>query len=81
MNDRWPTLSGCRMCGRVWRICREHDTPYSANKGCFPLCEDCWSELTPETRLPYYELLWYETGDGEPIEAWEAIQAAVLAGK
>ncbi len=27
----------------------------STESGCFPLCEGCWSKLTPETRLPYYE--------------------------
>jgi len=25
--------------------------------GCFALCEECWNELTPEERIPYYEQL------------------------
>jgi hypothetical protein len=27
-------------------------------EGCSPLCEDCWRELSPDERLPYYKALY-----------------------
>ena len=61
----------------------------------FPLCSDCWTELSPEDRLPYYRSLYerwlgddemYEAIRGQPApkrppEQWEQIRSAVLAGK
>ncbi len=34
-----------------------HSTRYSESAACFPLCEGCWSKLTPKERLPYYDML------------------------
>lgn len=28
-----------------------------AHAGAFPMCQECWSELTPEERVPFYEIL------------------------
>jgi hypothetical protein len=60
---------------------------YSDSKGCFPLCESCWSELTPETRLPYYKEL-YESwlSFGEELKKdceglYPLMEKAVLDGK
>lgn len=44
----------------------------------FPLCEGCWSKLTPKQRLPFYRELWdkYDrTG-----EDWARLEKNVLAG-
>lgn len=48
----------CRCCGRTWNVCECHPTQYDEGEACFPLCEECWSQLTPETRLPYYRTVW-----------------------
>lgn len=62
--------SKCRRCQRPWWRddvgvkgigvgVKSHSTPYSVEGGCFPLCQSCWSMLTPQERLPYYEDLWH----------------------
>lgn len=62
---------------------RHKDTMYCA--GIFALCLDCWKELTPEQRLPYYEeLFWrnatlYSTFTRQELELqWEEIQTHIL---
>jgi len=69
---------------------------YGEGIGCFPLCVDCWPELTPEERLPFYRQL-YEHWLGvngadtlpsekredyirELLTRWPLIEAAVLKG-
>lgn len=52
--------SHCSHCERPWNICKGHDTKWNERNSCFPLCEDCWSELTVEERLPHYVRLWSE---------------------
>jgi hypothetical protein len=53
-----PGYSGCKRCYRRWAITKGHHTMYSDSRGCFPLCKDCWGELTPETRLPFYRQMY-----------------------
>lgn len=89
-----PYTGSCGRCHTTWTFVCEHDTPYSDDSGCFPLCEKCWAELTPEQRLPYYRRLWESWPDTHrktapdgteipplPTEIWWQIQRAVLAGK
>lgn len=80
----------CGRCKRTWPICEEHCTGYrESGGGCFPLCEQCWQELTPEQRLPYYHDLWISwqscgcpDKNGVPWnEEWKQMKTAVLAGK
>ncbi len=79
----YPRYSTCGRCGRPWSICEDHTTIFekedgSPHRGCFPLCEDCWRELSPEERLPYYrELydLWIRQGSKAD---WSMIKKAVL---
>ena len=54
-----PGYSACLRCRLPWLFVRPHSTMYSEDRGCFPLCEWCWSSLgTPQGRAPYYaELL------------------------
>lgn len=75
----YPVYSACHRCNRPWKIVKSHTTDYTERTGCFALCSDCWGELTPEQRLPFYRELWeewevYSPGD----ENWELIKAAVL---
>lgn len=77
-----PGYSACGRCWRTWNICTEHSTQYTmqedgASWGCFPLCEECWQGLTPESRLPYYRQL-IEEWDDQGV--WPAVKAAVLEG-
>lgn len=78
-----PGYSTCHRCFRPWSICDGHVTNYSRHRGCFPLCTDCWGELTPSDRLQFYRQLWNEwRGQGHKDDStWEQIEAAVLAGK
>ena len=76
-------FSSCGRCKRTWNICQYHITDYSEESGCFPLCEDCWGELTTNERVPYYQDLitsrhWCNSP--EKIES-ELIIKAVLEGK
>ena len=78
----------CYRCGRQWQICKEHLTPYIEGHSCFPLCEECWQELTPQTRLPFYRELWElwnsedENDNGVPYsEIWRCLKISVLDGQ
>lgn len=71
--------STCIRCANPWTIRGGHSTSYdNGMRGCFPLCESCWSDLTPELRLPYYQILILEVWRDE--ELWPEIREAVLAG-
>lgn len=72
--------SSCGHCGRPWPICNEHATMYTWDRGCFPLCEDCWSELTIEERWPYYLDLW-SRWSSEDENKLELMRRAVMEGK
>ena len=73
----------CGRCGRTWKFVKGHSTNYSENHGCFPLCENCWKDLTPEQRLPYYRDLFDDWSiHGNINESlWVNIKTAVLTGK
>lgn len=72
-----PGFSSCYRCWRPWACVRGHATMYSEHEGCFPLCQQCWSELPVEGRLPYYKKLWISWDD--PDIDWEPIRDAVYA--
>lgn len=95
ISNYWGRLSGlagCRRCGDSFEWKPFHITIYEvrvdvtakgigggSSNGCFPLCEDCWSELTPEQRVPYYEQLadvWRQ-GGAEPSKCDAIVQAAL----
>lgn len=84
----FPVCSSCGRCGRPWTICEGHTTPYDRSGGCFPLCEQCWRELTPEDRLPYYEELFkswkaygYPDHNGTPWPIlWRQMSESVMEG-
>lgn len=75
-----PGYSCCRACGTSWLFVEGHDTPYRDGSGCFPLCERCWEERTPEERLPFYaDLIW--SWDSADEELWTQVKTAVMEGK
>ena len=78
-----PGYGTCYRCDMPWKFVNPHSTYYVENRGCFPLCEDCWQTLTIEQRLPYYKTLWAEWQKNGPdsIKKWELIEKAVLEGK
>jgi hypothetical protein len=59
-----PSISACHRCQTTWYFVKGHSTRWTDERGhrhgTFPLCEKCWSELTPTERLPYYKELWDE---------------------
>lgn len=84
-----PGYSWCFKCKTTWKFVEGHSTPYvdhasGYGKACFPLCEECWAELTPEERWPYYQMLldsWRSLAC--PIEPGldDQLHAAVMDGK
>ena len=78
----YPRYSLCENCWRPWPRVKAHVTRYRDGSGCFPLCEVCWKQFTPEERLPYYKSLWkkWKKDFGAVGYDWEEIKAAVLAG-
>ncbi len=83
-----PGYGYCRRCHIIWSSAKSHITNIEGGDGCFCLCEWCWGQLTPEQRLPYYEviILNWESMTYKPINAEEkkryaAIRTAVLAGE
>ncbi len=73
-----PGFGACHRCGVTWNcVGNHHSTWYTKQSGCFPLCQWCWEQLTPEERLPFYQ-------DYDPLPDrgdWEMIKAAVMEGK
>ncbi len=74
-----PGYGTCGRCDTTWFFVKEHITLFSECEGMFALCEKCWSELTPETRMPFYRELWSEWTDRR--SRWEDVETAVLDGK
>ena len=70
----------CGRCGDTFNWKPWHETQEDGNRGCLPLCESCWSALTPETRLPYYRELFESWVIQDPAR-WNAMEAAVMAGR
>lgn len=86
---RMKGYGACYRCGDSWYWKEQHITTFNTSEsgasGCFPLCEECWRQLTPEERLPYYVRLMHRwlTDDVfalEYLRMWPAIEKAVLAG-
>ena len=79
--------ASCLRCGQKdYEVA--HTTMYSETEGCSALCEDCWSSLTPYSRMHYYIVLFHLWIDDE-VKAGEMrtgtqvlrnIERAVLDG-
>lgn len=92
-RNTWQQLDRDRFWGLVG--VEEHSTNYKDGSGCFPLCEGCWTALSPQERLPYYRRLWdrwLTSALDDPIlhrgddwiydlhQDWPKIERAVLSG-
>jgi hypothetical protein len=84
-------LGSCGRCKVSWKWVEGHLTLYSCGSACFPLCEKCWSDLTPEERVPYYREL-FDKWRSDAIRfnsdsstysdvLWQQILTAVLTEK
>lgn len=74
-----PGYGHCQRCRTNWRFVRYHITDYGIAEGVFALCEKCWTKLTPQERVRYYErvvIRWQRYA-----EVWSDIHSAVLAGR
>lgn len=84
IKSAFPNFGTCYRCDFPWAIVRSHSTQYDVSWGCFPLCEDCWTELqAPEYRMPYYRELiedWKKDGATDAETKWPLIEAAVRKG-
>ena len=55
MNLMWGGIGKCGSCYRNYYSVQEHTTVVKKNYAIYPLCQDCWFDMTIEERLPYYE--------------------------
>lgn len=73
-----PGYGACGRCHTNWHFCEGHSTDVpGTGSGLFPLCEQCWAELAPAQRLPYYREL-YESWREHRDYSWDTLKAAVL---
>lgn len=73
-----PGFSSCGHCHTNWHFVEGHSTYIpSTGSGMFPLCEQCWSDLTPQRRLPYYRAVYDRWS--EHSFTWQQLEAAVLS--
>lgn len=80
ISQQWsPGYGWCERCQTCWDYVHGHITELGDGSGCFPLCERCWSELTPQERLPYYRRLFDKwLADGCTDRDWKTYEQAVL---
>lgn len=82
-----PGWGDCLRCHTPWKFVHYHTTSWGRT-GCIALCEKCWSELTPQERLPFYRQLieiWHTPPHHDPHgltfdEEWALVEPVVLAG-
>lgn len=80
----------CPRCGKGLFDSNSHVTTDFETNGLYKvrmyaLCEDCWTKLTPQQRLPYYRGL-FDYWNNElqvnlPESKWVDISNAVIQGK
>ncbi len=75
-----PHLGSCGRCFTTWAFVKSHTTYYTDGRGCFPLCEACWHELSPSERVPFYrDLMEVWQSQGRNIDDdWPRVEYAVL---
>ena len=55
----------CLNCGDTWDYKKAVIIPYDDSNGMFPLCEECFTQLSPETIIEFCHLqntVWDEEG-------------------
>lgn len=78
-----PGYGWCLRCQTAWLFVKEHVTEYTPQRGMFPLCQKCWNELIPQTRLPFYLELWEKSNftAAHNVSLWSDVERAVFSGK
>lgn len=56
-----PGLGSCARYRTSWAFVDSHGTNYTDCSGVSILCEECWAELTPMERVPFYRVWWEQT--------------------
>lgn len=79
--NRQATVWPCHRC-KANRYAVGHATSWTIGRIVTALCEDCWRDLTPEERWPFYEAELKTWGDAcTPKIATAIWQEVVLRGK
>ena len=77
---RMNGLSYCLKCNGTWNWKKPHMILVNNNRSIFPLCEECYHEVSPEERLYWCKTLfksWY-TKDHVPEQIdWERVSRIV----
>jgi len=79
-----PGWGTCLRCRWPWRFVEGHSTYIGNGSGMFPLCEQCWEQLSCADRLPYYRQLFYAwdpEGRARVTSDWLSILKAVMEEK
>ena len=82
--------SGCLRCGDTWNWKQHRDIPYAVSKmreyadgspyysgGMFPLCKECYDEISPPQRYAYCRQLWSRWGCPENKVDWDVVKKQV----
>ncbi len=85
----FPHFSSCGRCHTTWNIVEGHTISYCPTGGMFALCEECWRDLLPTERLPFYHRTWLEwrldalRSGYEPKSPseWHTLESNILEGK
>lgn len=83
-----PNTWFCLRCNLSYHDCDHHDTPYCPHenqhgycRGIFVLCAECWQEITPEQRVPYYIAGVLGSWPPEDHHLLDFIKVSVLEGR
>lgn len=74
-------FSCCAHCGMPWKYVEGKPIPFSDSSGMFPLCEQCFDELSPQRIDMYIDQLintWLDDHRRLRLE-WQMLQPADLA--
>ena len=72
--------SGCNRCGDRWNWKEKHIVPYGNASGMFPLCEECYQQISPKERYHYCRELareWEKWGSSEDDIDWDIVREHV----
>ena len=75
--------SNCSRCGDSWDWKEDHEIPYKRDaegriRGLmFPVCEECYQEISPEERLEYCIRLWKSWGSPPDKVDWDIVKKEV----
>ncbi len=70
---------GCHRCRDRWNWKEPQYVDYyeyedGGTSGMFPLCKECYNQLTPKERYPYYRRLYFSWCDPDKPVDWELVK-------